>query len=106
MARNWKDVRRDAVEAGRLDEQRIEDAREDMLGTLRAHRLAEIRKSHQISQRALAASMSVSQARVSTIERGKLTRTELGTLQSYVEALGGRLKVVAEFGDESLIVRD
>lgn len=106
MARNWKDVRREAAEAGQLDEQRIKNARKGMLSELRANRLAEIRKAHHISQRTLAASMDVSQARVSTIERGALARTELGTLQAYVEALGGKLKVVADFGDESLIVRD
>jgi predicted XRE-type DNA-binding protein len=50
--------------------------------------------------------MHVSQARVSTIERGELSRTELGTLQAYVEALGGHLKIVADFGDEALVVRD
>jgi hypothetical protein len=50
--------------------------------------------------------MHVSQARVSNIERGELSRTELGTLQAYVEALGGHLKIVADFGDETLVVRD
>lgn len=106
MARNWKAVRGEAVERGLLDEQQVKRARTDMVSDLRAHRLSEIRKSHHVSQRDLAATMDVSQARVSTIERGELSRTELGTLQAYVEALGGRLKVVADFGDESLVVRD
>ncbi len=48
--------------------------------------------------------MKVSQARVSKIERGNLSRTEIGTLQSYVEALGGKLRVVADFGDQTLTV--
>jgi hypothetical protein len=48
------------------------------------------------------ASMKVSQARISKIEHGTLTHTELGTLESYVEALGGRLRVVAEFDDQSI----
>lgn len=46
--------------------------------------------------------MGISQSRVSKIERGHLRHTELGTLESYVQALGGRLRVVAEFGDRSL----
>ena len=43
-----------------------------MINELRAHRLAEIRKSHHVTQRALTATMDVSQAQVSTIERGQL----------------------------------
>lgn len=106
MARNWTEVRRDAAAAGLIDEQRVESARKEMTEELRAFRLAEIRKSQHVSQKTLAAGMHVSQARVSTIERGELSRTELGTLQAYVEALGGHLRIVADFGDETLIVRD
>lgn len=32
--------------------------------------------------------------------------SELGTLRSYVEALGGSLRVVADFGDVSLTIVD
>jgi predicted XRE-type DNA-binding protein len=106
MARNWKDVRHDTARAGLLDEQLVENARKGMAGEVRAYRLAEIRKQQHVSQKALAVDMRVSQARVSHIERGELARTELGTLQAYVEALGGHLKVVADFGDETLVVRD
>lgn len=106
MARNWNDVRSDASDAGIIDEQRVENARKDMTGEVRAFRLAEIRKNQHVSQKTLATGMHVSQARVSTIERGELSRTELGTLQAYVEALGGHLKIVADFGDETLVVRD
>jgi hypothetical protein len=49
--------------------------------------------------------MKVSQARVSKIERGDLAHTELGTLAAYVEALGGELRVVADFGSESITVK-
>ena len=106
MARSWTDVRRDASEAGLIDEQRVENARKEMTGEVRAYRLAEIRKGQHVSQKTLATGMHVSQARVSNIERGELSRTELGTLQAYVEALGGHLKIVADFGDETLVVRD
>ncbi|SIB02515.1 transcriptional regulator [Mycobacteroides abscessus subsp. bolletii] len=43
--------------------------------------------------------MGVSQARGSKLESGDLSHTEMGTLQSYVAALGGSLRVVAEFGE-------
>lgn len=106
MARKWTEVRRDASASGLIDEQQVENARREMTGEVRAFRLAEIRKGQHVSQKTLANGMRVSQARVSTIERGELSRTELGTLQAYVEALGGYLKVVADFGDETLVVRD
>jgi predicted XRE-type DNA-binding protein len=48
--------------------------------------------------------MGVSQARVSAIERGKLDRAELSTLAAYVTALGGKLEIVADFGDEKMIL--
>lgn len=106
MARTWSEIRRDASDAGLIDEQRVENARKEMTGEVRAFRLAEIRKSQHVSQKTLASGMHVSQARVSAIERGEVSRTELGTLQAYVEALGGHLKIVADFGDETLVVRD
>jgi transcriptional regulator with XRE-family HTH domain len=104
MARNWKDVRQDAVEAGLLDEQRVRNARKDLNETVRAYGLAEVRKAQSQRQSDVAGSMNVSQARVSKIERGDLSHTELGTLESYVEALGGHLRVVAEFGDKTITV--
>jgi len=46
--------------------------------------------------------MKVSQSRLSRIERRDLSHTELGTLKSYVEALGGQFEIRATFGDESI----
>ena len=46
--------------------------------------------------------MGVSQARVSKLESGDLSHTELGTLQSYVAALGGNLRIVADFGESTV----
>lgn len=99
MARNWRDIRADAVARGRLDPKRVETARRKMHDAVRAHQLAEIRKAHGNARQAdIAALMGVSQAWISKLERGDLAHTELGTLQSYVAALGGSLRVVAEFG--------
>ncbi|MEU7555727.1 hypothetical protein AB0B01_25920 [Streptomyces sp. NPDC044571] len=41
---------------------------------------------------------------MSAIENGETDRTEVATLRSYVEALGGRLRVVAAFGDTEYTV--
>lgn len=102
MARAWSEVRAEA--AGQLDEQRITNEKKLLTEAVRAHRLADVRKQQSVTQNDLAVVMKVSQARVSKIERGNLSRTEIGTLQSYVEALGGKLRVVADFGDQTLTV--
>jgi predicted XRE-type DNA-binding protein len=104
MARNWQRVRADTVERGHLDVQRVANARKALDDTVRAYRLAEVRKAQGATQADVAAAMHVSQVRVSKIERGELSRSELGTLQSYVEALGGHLSVVADFGDQKITV--
>lgn len=105
MTRSWKDVRRDVV-AGALDEQRIERSTKAMREEVEAFKLSEVRKARQVSQTSLAEVMGVKQPRVSAIERGSLSRTELGTLESYVEALGGTVHVVAQFDDQAIILRD
>ena len=39
---------------------------------------------------------------MSAIEHAKAGTTELRTLAAYVEALGGRLEIIADFGDQRL----
>lgn len=103
MARNWRDIRAEAIAQGRLDPARADAARKEMHDAVQAQRLAEIRKAQgHARQSDIAAAMGVSQARVSKLENGDLSHTELGTLQSYVAALGGSLRIVAEF-DESTV---
>lgn len=48
--------------------------------------------------------MGVSAPRVSALEHGDIDKTEVSTLRSYVEALGGSLRVVADFGDTEYTV--
>lgn len=100
MARNWREVRADAAQ--RIDEQAVSNARKTMQEEVRAHRLVEVRREQVTRQEDLADLMGISQPRVSQIERGDLRNTQLGTLESYVEALGGHLRVVADFGDRSV----
>lgn len=102
MARNWRDIRADAIAQGRLDPSRADAARKEMHEAVQAQRLADIRKAHGLVRQAdVAALMGVSQARVSKLESGDLSHTELGTLQSYVAALGGNLRIIADFGEGS-----
>ncbi|WP_436786267.1 helix-turn-helix domain-containing protein [Yinghuangia sp. YIM S10712] len=82
----------------------IAQGAEAMVAASRAHRLAEVRKRQHTTQVQVAKAMGVSQARVSRIEKGQLERSEVETLAAYVKALGGKLKIVADFGDESYIL--
>jgi DNA-binding XRE family transcriptional regulator len=95
----WDDVQREL-----LSEQEIADSEERaqrLLAQVYAYRLAEIRRHRGLTQTAVAQRMGVSQRRVSAIEHGaeQATRT---TLAAYVAALGGRLRLIAEFEDETL----
>ncbi|WP_443072249.1 XRE family transcriptional regulator [Streptomyces sp. NBC_01485] len=56
------------------------------------------------SQVQVAEAMGVTQARVSRIEKGQLERSEVDALAAYVKALGGKLKIVADFGDETYVL--
>src|ERR1700761_9855802 len=91
MARNWREIRAEAIAKGRVDPACAEAARKEMHDSVQAQRLADIRKAHHARQADIAALMGVSQAWVSKLESRDLSHTELGTLQSYVAALGGSL---------------
>jgi predicted XRE-type DNA-binding protein len=74
-----------------------------MRTAVEAHRLADIREALGHARQAdVAALMGVPHSRVSKLESGDLSHTELGTLQSYVAALGGHVRTVADFGDRSV----
>jgi predicted XRE-type DNA-binding protein len=78
--RTWDQIEDEARKAGRLDEARVAAHQERMRAEQRAYRLAEIRKHQGLTQNQIAATMHVSQRRVSAVERGDLSRTELGTI--------------------------
>lgn len=86
------------------EKREIRDGADRMIAEVRAQRLAEIRKRQHATQVEVAAAMGVSQARVSKIEKGQLEKSEVETLAAYVRALGGKLKIVADFGDESYVL--
>ncbi|MBI1378966.1 MAG: hypothetical protein GC157_16025 [Frankiales bacterium] len=46
----------------------------------------------------------VTQPSVSELERGVLDRAGLATIKAYVEALGGSVEVVAEFGGHRVVI--
>jgi transcriptional regulator with XRE-family HTH domain len=59
--------------------------------------LRDLRKAHELTQTRMAEALHISQDGVSRIE----TRSDflLSTLRSYVEAMGGKLRLIAEFPD-------
>lgn len=102
--RTWDEIEADAKAAGRLDEARVVEHQERMRAEQRAHKLAEIRRKQGLTQTDMAEAMCVSQRRVSAVERGDLSRTNLGTVATYIAALGGRIEIVASFGDERIVI--
>jgi DNA-binding XRE family transcriptional regulator len=75
---------------------------EQLRAEQRAYRLAEMRRRLGFNQAQVAARMGVTQGRVSAIENARPGATELRTIAAYVEALGGRLEIIADFGDQRL----
>jgi hypothetical protein len=71
----------------------------------RARTLAEQRARLGLTQAQVAQRMGVRQERVSAIERAEPGATEVRTLAGYVEALGGRLEITADFGEERVVLR-
>jgi predicted XRE-type DNA-binding protein len=107
---SWDEVKRRAeqarVAAGhpvRTDADRAAGRRR-LDDEIHAYRLAEVRRTRALTQRDVAEAMGVSGPRVSDVERGKLDVVSVSVLRAYVEALGGQLKVTAEFDDASYVV--
>ena len=80
----------------------IERHQQYMLDEIRAYKLRELREALQLTQVALAKKLEVSQNQVSKLERGEITRTQVGTLQQYVEALGGTLRIEVEADNQRI----
>jgi transcriptional regulator with XRE-family HTH domain len=98
MAKNWREVRKEAVAGGLVDEAKVAEHRTRALAELQAYRLADVRKAQHLTQVEVAQVMEVTQSRVSQLEKGSLEASEIGTVRKYVEALGGHLRVMADFG--------
>jgi DNA-binding XRE family transcriptional regulator len=71
-----------------------------MLDDARGWRLAEMRKRRGMTQEQVAVRMGASVARVSLIEGGDVYPQDV--LSRFAAALGGTLKLIADFGDEQL----
>ncbi|MET1072854.1 MAG: XRE family transcriptional regulator [Umezawaea sp.] len=108
MARSWREVKAEKerldVEAGRDVEAIRSHARARTEAYIVGFRLALLREQAGLTQTELAARMGVSQPRVSQLEKGEVGQMEVDTVSRYVAALGGRLKIVADFDDHEVTV--
>jgi ribosome-binding protein aMBF1 (putative translation factor) len=86
------------------DRQAVDGHKKRMLDEIRAFRLRELREASNLTQIELAARLHVSQNRVSRIEHGDIERAQVDTLRKYVEAVGGKLRVEVELGDERFLI--
>jgi DNA-binding XRE family transcriptional regulator len=93
----WSGIREEHERIGREE---FEAGKEQMLAEVRGWRLAEIRRRRGFTQAQVAASMGVGKSRVSQVETGRVSTRDV--LDRYVAALGGRLSLMADFGDELL----
>lgn len=94
----YRDAGELVAELGLTDDE-MDKAEEATGAYIRAWHLMQVRKLQDRTQAELAKAMGVSQPRISEIENGDLDRVTLSTLRAYVRALGGTVRVVADFGD-------
>ena len=99
-SRSWQEVR--ARRPPREDQ--VAAHKDRMLAETRAYRLREMREEQGLTQVEVAALMHVTQPSVSALERGDLDKAGLATIKAYVEALDGKVEMVADFGDRRVVI--
>ncbi|GAB3064158.1 MULTISPECIES: helix-turn-helix domain-containing protein [Micromonospora] len=93
---DWDEVR---AELGGDDEAYAQE-RARTEAWVSAFHLAEERKRLGLTQRQVAEIMGVTPGRVSQIENGDLDVNEVATLSRYANALGARLRIIFDYGDD------
>lgn len=105
---NWRDVKarkRGIDDASGRDVATAEaEAKSATAAYVLGYRLSQLREQAHLTQDDVAKRMGVKQPRVSAIEKGDPAQMEVETLRRYIEALGGKLRLVAGFGDHEEIV--
>ncbi len=94
---NWEDVRAELDDG---DTAAIAEERARTEAWVTAFHLAEERKRLGLTQRQVADLMGVTPGRVSQIENGDLDVNEVATLSRYARALGARMRIVFDYGDD------
>ena len=78
---------------------RIDDMKRKLLAEMPLH---ELRRAREMTQRDLAKTLQVNQPAVSKLEQR--ADVYVSSLRSYIEAVGGRLKIVAEFPEGEVVI--
>jgi DNA-binding XRE family transcriptional regulator len=94
---DWEDIRAE-LDDGNSNALDAERARTE--AWVSAFHLAEERKRLGLTQRDVAELMGVTPGRVSQIENGDLDANEVATLGRYARALGARMRIIFDYGND------
>ena len=79
--------------------QHIDEMKSELLAEMPLH---ELRRARALTQRDMAEMLKVNQPAVSKLEQR--TDVYVSSLRSYIEAVGGKLKIVAEFPEGEVAI--
>lgn len=96
MTKPFRDLRK------KLSRSAQEKARKKTMEMIAAMPLYELRQARHLSQEKLATILEKKQAAISRIE--KQTDMYISTLRSYIEAMGGKLEIIAHFPEGDIQV--
>jgi len=94
---DWADIRAELHDG---DDEEFAAKRARIEAWISAFHLAEERKRLGLTQRQVANLMGVSPGRVSQIENGDLEVNEVATLSRYARALGARMRIIFDYGND------
>jgi DNA-binding XRE family transcriptional regulator len=94
---DWDDIRAELDDG---DTAALADERTRTEAWISAYHLVEERKRLGLTQREVAELMGVTPGRVSQIENGDLDVNEVATLSRYARALGARLRIIFDYGND------
>lgn len=99
MPGKWKELQK-----RKLSPERIARVQADVDATVREMDLRALREAAGLTQAELAERIDMTQPDLSKFERREDHR--IATLQRYVSALGGRLKIVAELNGKTVVLSE
>lgn len=94
---DWDDIRAELHDG---DDAALAAKRARTEAWVNAFHLAEERTRLGLTQRQVADLMGVTPARVSQIENGDLEVNEVSTLSRYAQALGARMRIIFDYGND------
>ncbi len=80
---------------------RVDDMKRELLAEMPLH---ELRRARALTQRDMAKKLKVNQPAVSKLEQR--ADVYVSSLRSYIEAVGGKLKIVAEFPEGEVAINN